>query len=148
MRGKSGRNRFLWDVQWLVLKAELDWDRWGFVHDNLARLQRYFDQRPIWVRAYRIWRLVHQVAAFTGHPDLVRARDMWHSRLARLDRGELSDREASSDMLSRFDMGLTAGELKRIRRRIVGTKPGWKWNPTAVEKVKQLDARLGRPKTY
>lgn len=148
VRGKEGRNRFLWDVEWLVLRAGMDWSRWGFVHENMEKCRKYFQKNPGWVRAFRCWNLIHQMAGFTQHPDLIKEREFWRRRMREMDEGELSERKASLDMVTRIDMGLSAGELKRIRRRVKAGRPNWRWNPCAVDTVRQIDARLGKQKAY
>jgi len=141
-RGR-GRNRFLWDCPWLVVRAEMRWDRWAFIHDNVAKCKQYYDNRPSWVRAYRIWRLLHQMAGFTQHPDLLKERAYWRQLTKEMDQGDLSDRDASQDTMSHVQMGLTSGELRRIRKLCM-SKPQWRWNPRAAEMKERVDVRLGK----
>jgi hypothetical protein len=82
------------------------------------------------------------MAAYTGHPDIWKARRYWLEVMNDLDEGELSNREAAGKLVTALQAGLTAGELKRIRR-LCKNKPNWKFNPEALRTVRKIDGRLG-----
>jgi hypothetical protein len=149
VRTRNPRRRFLYDCKWLVLRAGMRWDRWGFVHENVERCHRWFDEDPCWMRAYQVYMLIHQVAAYTGHPDLRREDAWWLRKMKELDVGLAADVYAASKLTTHLDLGLTAGELKRLRKRIRESKPNWKWDPNVKRIIGQIDGRLGRkPKTH
>jgi len=135
------RRRFLWDIPWMVIRADMNWCRWGFIHDNMARCDLYFESKPSWVRAYRVWMLLHQMYGFCLHPDIKKRADEYRMRMKELDKGKASELEALADYTTRIDMGLSAGELRRIKRMCV-QRPGWRWNPDAMRTVSKVDARL------
>ena len=140
---ENPRRRFLYHIPWLVVRAGMNWDRWGSLLRNLGLCKRYFDEDPCWMRAYQVWMLVHQMAAYTQHPELLRARDIWRQEMIELDQGELSEREASVKLVTRIQAGLSAGELKRIKR-LCKNKPNWKYNPDALRTVRMIDGRFGK----
>lgn len=141
--GEDQRNRFLYHVPWLVVRAGMNWDRWGKLQENLQVCERWFEEDPCWMRSFQVWRLVHQMAAYTQHPELKRAREVWKERMKELDEGEISDREAARKLVTRIAAGLTAGELKRIRR-LCKNKPNWRYNPEALRTVRMIDGRFGK----
>jgi hypothetical protein len=143
VNGKEGRVRFLYHIPWMLLRCEMSWDRWGEFHGNLDKCERYFQEDPCWFRAFQVWRLIHQMAAYTAHPELIRERKRWLARVQELDEGELSDRDAAGKLVTGVQAGLSAGELKRLKKLCV-QKPNWKFNPEALKVARQVNARLGR----
>lgn len=135
------RRRFLWDIPWMIIRAEMSWQRWGYLHDNLAKCDLYFESKPSWVRAYRVWMLLHQMYSFTEHPDVKKRADEYRQIMAGLDKGHESEMAALQDYTTRIDAGLSAGELKRIKRMCLA-KPGWRWNPEAARTVGIINGRL------
>jgi hypothetical protein len=95
------------------------------------------------MRAFQVWRLIHQMAGYTQHPELKVARENWRQEMISLDEGELSEREAAGKLVTRIAAGLTAGELKRIRK-LCKNKPNWKYNPEALRTVRMIDGRFGK----
>ena len=137
------RSRFLYHIPWLVVRASMTWDRWGLLQENLVTCNRWFDEDPCWMRAFQIWRLVHQMAGYTQHPALQKARGKWHDIMTDLDEGKVSEIEAACKLVTRIQAGLTAGELKRIRR-LCKNKPNWKYNPEALRTIRMIDGRFGK----
>lgn len=88
-----------------------------------------------------MYTLLRQMAGFTGHPDLKKKTEEFRLRMHELDKGRESEVEALKDHVTRLDMGLTPGEMRRIRKRCTG-RPGWKWHPNKMMIVSQIDARL------
>ena len=138
---KDNRTRFLYHIPWLVLRAEMNWDRWGRLHENLAKVEKWYNEDPCWMRAFQVWRLVHQMAGYTGHPELKEARDEWLVRMKGKDEGEKSEREAAGKLVTHLMAGLTAGELKRIKK-LCKNRPNWRYSPNALQVVRQADGRL------
>ena len=121
----------------------MNWDRWGGLQGNLVKCERYFNEDPCWMRAFQIWRLVHQMAAFTNHPSLIEAREVWKKLMEELDEGKRSEAEAAGKLVSGLAAGLTAGELRRLKKLCTG-KPNWRWNPDVLRIVNQVNGRLGQ----
>ena len=125
----------------------MNWERWGRLHENVSKCGKWFDEDPCWFRAYQVWSLIHQMAGLTGHPGLVKLRDVWLKRMKDLDEGEKSEREAVGKLVSHVHAGLTAMELKRIKQ-LIKYKGNWKYNPSALQVIKQVEGRLGRKTTH
>ena len=140
---KNARNRFLYHIPWLVLRASMNWERWGRLHENVVKCDKWFAEDPCWFRAYQVWRLIHQMAGFTDHPGLRMLEKVWAQRMGKLDEGDKSEREAATKLITHLHAGLTAAELKRIRK-LIKYKAGWRYNPAALQVVKQADGRLGK----
>ena len=140
---KDARNRFLYHIPWLVVRAGMSWERWGRLHENVAKCDKWFDEDPCWMRSYQVWRLIHQMAGYTGDPELIELRDVWLKKMSELDEGEKSDRESAGKLVSYMQAGLTATELKRIRK-LCKNKTNWRYNPSALQVIKQVDGRFGK----
>ena len=141
--GRNARNRFLYHVPWLVVRAGMNWERWGGLYKNIDTCDKWFSADPCWFRAFQVWRLIHQMAAYTQHPELLELREVWRERMVGLDEGDKSEREAAGKLVSHLQAGLTAKELKRIRK-LCKWKAGWRYNPSALQVIKQVDGRLGK----
>jgi hypothetical protein len=121
----------------------MNWERWGRLHENVSKCDKWFEEDPGWFRAYQVWMLIHQMAGFTDHPELKKLSVVWLERMKELDEGEKSEREAAVKLISHVHAGLTAAELKRIKK-LIKWKGNWRYNPAALQVIKQVDGRLGK----
>jgi len=142
--GKLGRNRFLMDASWLLLKSKMNWGHWKYVQGNVTECRAYFHKDASWVRAFRVWRLLHQMYAFTKHPLLENEVKRWRVTMRFLDKGKESDVLAVGDTNSSLDVGLSARELRLIYKRL-RTKPNWRYMEHTYVIGRQLNQRgIGR----
>jgi hypothetical protein len=121
----------------------MNWERWGVLAENIDKCNKWFESDPCWMRAFQVWRLIHQMAGYTGHPELEKLREVWLVRMKELDEGLKSEREASVKLVSYLQAGLTMAELKRIRK-LCKYKAGWRYNPSALQVIKQIEGRIGK----